>query len=71
MIPLEFMGYVPELQNTPSPWNSIFGRCQTAKNESVSIRVNPWLVFLACTLACLQNRLNELGQNYAIQIERW
>jgi hypothetical protein len=23
------------------------------------------------TLACLQNRLNELGQNYAITIESW
>ena len=23
------------------------------------------------TLACLQNRLNELGQNLAIRIEQW
>jgi hypothetical protein len=33
---------------------------------SALIRVNPWLAF-----CCLQNRLNELGQNLAIRIEQW
>jgi hypothetical protein len=32
----------------------------------VIIRVNPWLAF-----SCLQNRLNELDENLAIEIREW
>ena len=38
--------------------------------SSVRIRVNPWLNVWPA-LACLQNRLNELGQNLAIEIREW
>jgi hypothetical protein len=43
--------------------------------------VDPWLMPLLCdsplvtsrraALACLQNRLNELGENFAIEIREW
>jgi len=35
--------------------------------ERTFIRANPWLKILAC----LPNRLNELGQNLAIEIREW
>jgi hypothetical protein len=41
-------------------------RQSASRQSSVIIRVNPWLAF-----CCLQNRLNELGQNYAIEIREW
>ena len=41
-------------------------RLKMIPSLSSSIFFNPWPAFF-----CLQNRLNELGQNLAIRIEQW
>ena len=43
-----------------------------SRKLSVLIRVNPWLsIRLWPAFSCLQNRLNELGENFAIEIREW
>jgi hypothetical protein len=41
-------------------------RLKMIQSLSSSIFFNPWPVF-----CCLQNRLNELGENFAIEIREW